>query len=55
MKTTLRKTYSIESHAGTQQGDPTGTVLLLAPLQPLLHKIMDTYLFLFWRLLTTYA
>ena len=37
------KTYSIQSQTGTQQGDPLGTVLFSAPLQPLLHKIADTY------------
>ena len=37
------KTYSIQSQTGTQQGDPLGTVLFSAPVQPLLHKIADTY------------
>ena len=37
------KTYSIESQTGTQQGDLLRTVLFSAPLQPLLHKIADTY------------
>ena len=33
----------LQSQTDTQQGDPLETVLFSAPLQPLLHKMADTY------------